>query len=349
MPSLIAVASGFPEHVYSQQELSAALREVWEEQGLDVTIFDRVQKNVAVESRHLTLPLERYRALSFEQANQAWQSEALRLGERILNQLLEHSGLPASEISLLATTTVTGLSVPSLEARLMNRIAFSPRTKRLPLFGLGCLAGTAGVARLHDYLLGQPKEAAILLSVELCSLTLQLQDLSMANLISSGLFGDGAAAVLMVGDQHPLASSSPRTRASRSLFFPDSEDVMGWKITNQGLQIVLGPGVPEYARRIRPTLETFLQEHSVRVAEVDFWLTHPGGPKVIQALEQTLELGEGALDHVRDHLRRYGNLSSTSVLLLLEEALQANWSGRQGVMLSMGPAFSAEMLLLQGA
>ncbi len=346
MPRILAVASGFPEHYYTQQQLSAALREVWQQQQLDVAVFDRVQKSVTVSGRHLALPMDRYRALDFEAANQAWLETALSLGEQVLGRLFAQSGMAPDEVSLFASTTVTGIAVPSLEARLMNRLAFRPDTKRMPLFGLGCLAGTAGVARLHDYLLGHPRDAAILLSVELCSLTLQLGDLSVANLISSGLFGDGAAAVLMVGDEHPLAAG-PETVASRSWFFPDSEGVMGWDITNRGLKIVLSPGVPEYARQVRPIADQLLSEQGLTLADIGAWVTHPGGPKVIDALEDAFALPSGTLDHVRQNLQQNGNLSSSSVLLLLEQALQTPPSTPHGLMLSMGPAFSAELLLLR--
>ncbi len=347
MPHVLAVASGFPEHYYTQEQLSAALREVWQQQQLEVTVFDRVQKSVTVSGRHLALPMERYRTLDFEAANRAWLETALSLGEQVLTQLFDRSGVAPEEVSLFASTTVTGIAVPSLEARLMNRLAFRPDTKRMPLFGLGCLAGTAGVARLHDYLVGHPREAAVLLSVELCSLTLQLGDLSVANLISSGLFGDGAAAVLMVGDEHPLAAG-PATVASQSCFFPDSESVMGWEVTNRGLKIVLSPGVPEYARQVRPFAEQLLQTQGLTLADIHAWVTHPGGPKVIDALEESFTLPPGTLDHVRRSLNQHGNLSSSSVLLLLEQALSAPPPApAHGLMLSMGPAFSAELLLLR--
>src|SRR5690606_29128032 len=145
----------------------------------------------------------------------------------------------ASDVSLLATTTVTGIAVPSIDARLMNRLPFAPTLKRLPLFGLGCVGGAAGLARVSEYLRGHPREAAILLSVELCSLTFQLEDVSVANLVSTGLFGDGAAAVLLVGAHHPLADRTPRPTvlASRSAFFPDTERVMGWDVVDAGFKV----------------------------------------------------------------------------------------------------------------
>ena len=200
MPRILALAHAFPPYYCSQDELSSALRIAWQDQGLDVAIFDRLQRNVQVQRRYLARPLEEYHHFnSFTQTNQIWQEEALHLGEQVVRQVLDQAQLAADQVQLLMSTTVTGIAVPSLEARLMNRLPFAPTTRRIPLFGLGCLAGTAGIARCADYLQAYPTHAALLLSVELCSLTLQKQDLSVANLIASGLFGDGAATALLVG------------------------------------------------------------------------------------------------------------------------------------------------------
>ncbi|MGA1152167.1 MAG: type III polyketide synthase, partial [bacterium] len=259
--------------------------------------------------------------------------------------------LAADQVQLLMSTTVTGIAVPSLEARLMNQLPFAPTTRRIPLFGLGCLAGTAGIARCADYLRAYPTHAALLLSVELCSLTLQKQDLSVANLIASGLFGDGAAAALLVGDEHPLASAAPvGVLDSCSVFFPDSEEVMGWEVSASGLKIVLSPGVPHYTREALPgPLKDFLAQHNLKLGEIRHWVSHPGGPKVIDALEEGLALPAGTLNRTRQSLAEIGNLSSTSVLIILEEWLRDRIAepGDWGMMLSMGPGFCAEAALLR--
>jgi alkylresorcinol/alkylpyrone synthase len=351
MPRILELAHAFPPHYCSQDELSSALRIAWQNQGLDLTIFDRLQRNVQVQSRYLARPLEEYHHYtSFTQTNQIWQEEALRLGEQVVQQVLDRAQLPADRVQLLMSTTVTGIAVPSLEARLMNRLPFSPTTRRVPLFGLGCLAGTAGIARCADYLRAYPTHAALLLSVELCSLTLQKQDLSVANLIASGLFGDGAAAALLVGDEHPLATAAPvSVLDSCAIFFPDSEEVMGWKVSASGLRIILSPGVPRYTREALPgPLKDFLAQHNLKLSDIRHWISHPGGPKVIDALEEGLALPVGMLDRTRQSLAEIGNLSSTSVLIILEEWLrdQVAESGEWGMMLSMGPGFCAEAALL---
>ena len=352
MPRILALTHAFPPHYYSQDELSSALRIAWQDQRLDVAIFDRLQRNVQVQGRYLARPLEEYHHFkSFTQTNQIWQEEALHLSEQVVQQVLDQAQLEADQVQLLMSTTVTGIAVPSLEARLMNRLPFTLTTRRVPLFGLGCLAGTAGIARCADYLRAYPTHAALLLSVELCSLTLQKQDLSVANLIASGLFGDGAAAALLVGDKHPLAPAAPvGVLDSCSVFFPDSEDVMGWKISESGLKIVLSPGVPHYTREMLPEpLKDFLTQHNLEFGDIRHWVSHPGGPKVIDALEDGLALPAGTLNRTRQSLAEIGNLSSTSVLIILEEWLRDRIAepGDWGMMLSMGPGFCAEAALLR--
>ena len=352
MASIVATATGFPSHYYSQDEMIGALRRFWAARHSNLDRLERLHRHMMVEGRHLALPIEAYPQLSgFGESNHAWIKVALDLGETTLCALLERAGIGADDVSQLTFTTVTGIAVPSIDARLMNRIPFSRHLKRLPVFGLGCLGGVAGVARVADYLRGHPDEAAILLSIELCSLTLQPDDVSIANIVSSGLFGDGAAAVLIVGEAHPLAQPGrPRVIDSRSIFFPDTERVMGWDIGDRGFKVVLSADVPDIARtRLRPAIETFLADHRLSIDDIDRWMAHPGGPKVTQAIEDGLGLSRSALRLSRESLARVGNVSSASVLFILHETLAGNQPpvGAHGLMIAMGPAFCAELVLLQ--
>lgn len=352
MPHIVATATGLPDHYYSQDDLIAAFRELWKERHFNLDRIEQFHRNVLVGGRYLALKMEEYFALrGFEDSNAAWTRVALELGERVVRDLLHKAGLAAGDVHQFMFTTVTGLAVPSIEARLMNRLPFARSLKRVPLFGLGCLAGAAGVARTFDYLDGHPEEAAILLSVELCSLTLQRDDLSIANIVSSGLFGDGASAVLMVGDRHPLArAGQARAIASRSVFFPDSEAVMGWDIVSTGFKVVLSNDVAAFTRaNLRPGLEEFLAERQLKLSDIKVWIAHPGGPKVIQAMTESLELPADALRLSLESLARVGNLSSSSVLFVLEETLKtvSPPQGTYGLLVAMGPAFSAEAVLLQ--
>lgn len=357
-PSVVATACALPEHRYDQRDLARIAERTLPAGTVRPGAIERFFQRVGVGSRHLALAPEQYGALSgLGDRNDAWIRNALALGERAVRGALDEAGLEPGDIGLIASTTVTGIAVPSIEARLMNRLPFAEDTVRMPLFGLGCLGGAAGISRVADYLRAYPDRAALLLSVELCSLTFQPADASIANLVSTGLFGDGAACVVMVGAHHPLAERAqgeraavPRVIASRSAFFRDTERVMGWDVVDSGFKVVLSPDVPGVVREHVPgQLAHFLADHGLSRADVGAWVIHPGGPKVIDAMEECLDLGRGGLAATRESLDSIGNLSSASVLFLLDEHRRARAPapGTYGVLMAMGPAFCAELVLLR--
>jgi alkylresorcinol/alkylpyrone synthase len=353
MSHIVATQTAFPENYCTQSEIIASMGELCRRQAQEAELpkITRLFEAVGVRGRHLCLPLVEYlEPRSFGARNDLYLKHAVDLGERAIRELLSRAELAPGEVRLLVTTTVTGLAVPSLDARLMNRIGFRPDLKRTPLFGLGCVGGAAGIARVHDYLRGHPDEAAVLLSVELCSLTQQASDMSTANVIASGLFGDGAAAVLMVGAKHRLAHGrKPRVVASRSAFFPETERVMGWDVVDSGMKIVLGKGVPELARTALPTvIGEFLRDHGLAIPDVAAWIAHPGGPAVIDGVQHALGLPDSALAVTRGSLANIGNLSSSSVLVVLQETLQGRKfaTGDRALLFAMGPGFCAELVLL---
>jgi alkylresorcinol/alkylpyrone synthase len=350
-PAHIAgVATALPPHRYGQEELASVARALMPTLSLDEDALCRFFRRVGVQQRYLALPAREYARLSgFGSRNDAWQRVALELGEHAVRRALDRARVDSGDVGMFMTTTITGLAVPSLEARLMNRIAFQPSTKRVPLFGLGCLAGVAGLARAAEYLLAFPREAVVFLSVELCSLTVQRDDVSVANMISMGLFGDGAAAVVLVGAEHPSASLGPQVVGSRSAFFPATERTMGWDIVDDGFKIVLGPEVPKLAKERVPVLvDGLLAEHGLVRDDVGAWLAHPGGPAVIAAMQSGLSLPASALDRTRRSLADVGNLSSASALFILEGYLRESPRPKgAALLLAMGPAFCAEGVLLQ--
>lgn len=349
LATVAAVGEAFPPHFYGQDELLAALRTHWAEAHHNLERLASLHHNVLVGGRHLALPLAAYADLhDFGMANDAWIRVAQDIGEEAVRRALARAGVGVEEVAALYTVTVTGIATPSLDARLVNRLGLDPAVKRVPIFGLGCVAGAAGVARVADYLHAFPEQVAVLLSVELCSLTLQRHDLSVPNLIASGLFGDGAAAVVLAGRERRLAG--PRVVATRSVFYPDTERVMGWDVTAAGFKIVLSAEVPEVvARHLRHDVDAFLAEHGLARRDIAVWAAHPGGPKVLQAMEEALELRGGELAAAWRSLREVGNLSSTSVLLVLQDALARSDvpPGAWGMMVAMGPGFCSELVLLQ--
>src|SRR6202140_5475547 len=240
---ICGVASAFPKNYYSQDIIREALKSRWSGKLERPQILDRLHSSVGVQGRYLALPIAAYEELStWGKANDAWIQAAEELGEQALCRALTHAGLATSDLGAVFFVSVTGVASPSIEGRLINRMGLSPNIKRIPIFGLGCVAGAAGIARAADYVRAFPDQAAALVSVELCSLTLQREDLSVANLISTGLFGDGAAAVILGGAEFESSGpeiSGPKILATRSVFYPGTEEMMGWNISEKGFRILL--------------------------------------------------------------------------------------------------------------
>ncbi len=346
---IAGVAGAFPRHYYRQEEIAAALKRHWADRLDNPKLLDRLLTRVGVEGRHLALPIEKYDELTtWGKANDAWTEVAEDLAEQALCRSLTRAGLAEADVDAIFFVSVTGIASPSIEARLINRMHLRPNVKRIPIFGLGCVAGAAGIARAADYVRAYPGQVAALISVELCSLTWQRGDLSVANLISSGLFGDGSAAVIVCGEERQ--GGGPRILAARSSFYRGTEDVMGWDISDTGFKIILSTEVPNMVRKhLAHDIDAFLAEYDLGRDDIDTWIMHTGGPKVLEATAEALCLPKGALDVSWRSLRRVGNLSSTSVLLVLEEFMNRRRPapGSYSILAAMGPGFCAELVLLR--
>jgi alkylresorcinol/alkylpyrone synthase len=315
-----------------------------------------LHRNIGVEGRYLALPVQAYPKLSsWGEVNDRWIEVAVDLGQQAICRALTYAGLAPRDLGAFFFTSVTGIASPSIDAMLINRMGLSTEIRRVPMFGLGCVAGAAGTARAADYVKAYPKQMAIVLAVELCSLTVQKEDLSPANLISSGLFGDGAAAVIVAGEECSALEldsepRGPRILGTRSVFYPKTEAMMGWRISEKGFRIVLSPQVPELVRtHIGHDVDDFLAEHGHTRKDVGSWVLHTGGPKVLEAMQDALDLKDGQLEASWESLKKMGNLSSASVLIVLEETMKRRRPapGTLGVMAAMGPGFCSELLLLQ--
>ncbi|KAA2261425.1 type III polyketide synthase [Solihabitans fulvus] len=351
MTTVAAVRGVLPPHRYPQQRLTELFAELCLPANGSRAVLARLHTSARVATRHLALPIERYADLDgFTEANDAFLSVGVELGCAAVLGALADAGLDAADVDLVMSTTVTGVAAPSLEARIAARIGMRPDVKRVPLWGLGCLAGVAGVARLHDFLRGWPNAVAVLVSVELCSLTVQRGDPSVANMVASGLFGDGAAAVVAVGAQHPRAGGGPMVVDTLSHLYENSERAMGWDVGDTGLKIVLGAEVPDLVRTyLADDVKQLLSRHGLAVGDIARWISHPGGPKVIEAIQSVLGLDDDDLAMTWRSLNRIGNLSSASVLHVFADTLAERPAaeGEWGVLLAMGPGFCCELVLLR--
>ena len=401
MTQIVAVRSAFPAHRHVQSDITQAVASLAgmgpagaggpagpgvagiagaadSSAGTQRALLDRLHANAGVDTRHTVLPLADYGALG-SAPNDRYIEEATALGERALRAALAASGLAPGDLDLLIVTSVTGVAVPSIDALLMPRLGLRADVKRLPVFGLGCVAGAAGLARLHDYLLGWPGDAAALLAVELCSLSLPRPSapratLTTADLVASALFGDGAVALVATGTRPPrrprrrssrLTRPSqpspvpspapqpprlPRVVATKSEVYPDSEDALGWRLGADGFRIVLTAELAEVVeRRLGGSVTGFLAGHGLTIDDIATWICHPGGPKVLDAAQRALKLPAAALASSRRSLAQAGNMSSASVLHILELTVtdDAPAAGSFGMMIGLGPGVSAELILLR--
>jgi alkylresorcinol/alkylpyrone synthase len=384
MTQILAVRSAFPAYRHPQAEITRAVASL---AGMGPAgagapggpgaaartqraLLERLHANAGVDTRHTVFPLPEYGALGAT-PNDRYIEEATALGERALRAALAESGLAPADLDLLIVTSVTGVAVPSIDALLMPRLGLRADLKRLPVFGLGCVAGAAGLARLHDYLLGWPGHAAALLAVELCSMSLPLASVTTADLVASALFGDGAVALVATGTRAPRRPRHrpsrqagisqtpegtprpprlPRVVATRSEVYPDSEDALGWRLGPDGFRIVLTAELSEVVeRRLSGSVTGFLAGHGLTIDDITTWICHPGGPKVLDAAQRALKLPADALASSRRSLAQAGNMSSASVLHILELAVadDAPAPGSFGMMIGLGPGVSAELVLLQ--
>jgi len=351
---IASAASAFPKHYYTQKVLLDRLQDYWGDQLKNPLLLARLHRNVTVDGRYLAIPAEQYVDIkTWGQANDIWIKVAQELGEQALCLALHKAGLQPRDLGALLFTTVTGVASPSIDALLINRIGLPKNIRRTPIFGLGCVAGAAGIARASDYVRAYPTQAAALVSVELCSLTLQREDLSVANLISSGLFADGAAAVIVTGPEFESAGpeiSGPTILATRSVFYPSTEEMMGWNISEKGFRIILSTEVPTLIREnLGRDVDAFLADNGHQRSDLKSFVLHTGGPKVLDASADALGLHNGQLDASWDCLRKVGNLSSASVLVVLEDVMKNRRPepGTLGLLAAMGPGFCSELLLLR--
>ena len=372
-PSILATAVALPEYAYTQEQVCGYVRAWLAHDPEKAAKAEAILRNAEVARRHTVRPAEWYLAhTSVSERSAVYREEMVRLCEAAARQALELAGVTAGEIGLIVSTSCTGVMIPPVESHLMNRMPFRPTTRRMPLTELGCVAGATAVSLAAQYLAAQPDSAVLIVCAELASLTAQMEDFSLTNIVAAAIFGDGAAATVLAGPRHPRAGGNgengragatdgkglgaangrlhPRILAGRGVQFPDTLEMMGFHNTDSGLKIFLSPRVPRFVREELPRyLLPFLAEQGVTLAELRHFLFHPGGRKVLEGLQRELALTREQTRLSWDVLREHGNLSSATVLFLLHrfEREVRPEPGDLGLMMAVGPGFSCELVLLQ--
>ncbi len=346
---IVSVARALPDNVYRQEDITNALKDYWGDKLEQPASLEKLHSRVGVSQRHLAFSFaEYYKLRTFGESNRAWFEVGAELGASAIDAALERAHLARHDIDALYVVSITGVASPSLDARMINRLQLRPDVKRTPIFGLGCVGGAVGLTRAADYVRAYPEQIAVLLSVELCSLTIRRDDLSTVNLIATGLFGDGALAAVVGGNRR--VNGGAEIVAQRSVFYGDTEDIMGWDISEKGFGVVLSKKLPALIKsHLGADVDAFLADNGLTRRDIGSWVIHPGGPKVLQAVEEALGLYEGELRLSWQCLDRVGNLSSASVLCVLEEVMTRYRPapGTVGLVSAMGPGFCSELILLR--
>ncbi len=340
-----AVANAVPEFVLQQSDVVAGAAEIFAPDVPDFDRFTPVYANAGVATRYSCVPIEWYgRSHSFTERNDLYIENAVRLLERVAGSLLAQSALTTDDIDTLVVVSTTGMATPSLDALLIERMGLRRDVERLPVFGVGCAGGVSGLARAAQLALSRPGSRVMLLVVELCGLTFQVNNTSKSNIISTALFGDGAAGALV-----ECGGTGPTILDWAEHTWPNSLDVMGWAFSNDGFGVQLSRDVPRFIRENLPApAAAFLARHGLTVSDIERHICHPGGAKVLDALEEVLGLAPGALTISRAVMRDYGNMSAATALFVLKETLAEAPTGYL-LMSALGPGFTASFALLDAA
>jgi alkylresorcinol/alkylpyrone synthase len=364
MAEILSLERYLPPHRYDQEVVAGWVRE-WLHEPPDPDPGGRrtapaaarllsVYAAAGVRSRASVVPIEEvFLPADFETRNRRYREIACRAGAEVARRALEASGLPPAAIGMVVSVSCTGFMIPAVDAYVANALGLGPRLVRLPVTEAGCAGGVVGLARAADFLSAHPGQAALVLALEFSSLTFQRWDRSPTNVVSTAIFGDGGAAAVLVGDRHPGAGSGlVRLRGTESLFFPGTTHLMGFDLRNTGLQIVLDKGLAPFVRReILPAVDGFLARRGLTRTDVSRFVLHPGGRRVIEVMAERLGLGPGDLAATEAVLAEHGNMSSVTVLFVLDEILRRSRpaGGALGLLGAFGPGFGAELALLEFA
>jgi alkylresorcinol/alkylpyrone synthase len=348
-PLIVAAAHAAPAHDISQDFVKAAAAQEFAGKIDDLEKILAIFDHSRIRQRQFVRPPDWYRQPhTWAERNRIYQEEGLELMVQAAQSCLDSAGCRPQDVDQIIFVSSTGFATPTLDAYLVNRLGFKSSVSRLPVWGLGCAAGAAGISRAADYCLARPRSRSLLVALEICSLAFMAGDLSKKNLVATSLFGDGAGAVLLAGAETGL--SGPRVRASFSHLFPDSYRIMGWDFLDEGMQLVLSPRLPAIvSQNLAPLVSSFLAQNGLQISDMRHYFTHPGGARVVDAYREALHLAEPDMALTEEVLSRHGNISSVSVLAVLEKWFRKNARPEPGfgLLSAFGPGFSAELVLLE--
>jgi alkylresorcinol/alkylpyrone synthase len=352
--TLLSIERFLPPFRYRQEQITEWVRDWLQEAGdASAQRLLSVYESAGVKARAGVVPIEEaFHPGDFETQNDRYRAIARDVGIELACRSLRAAGLEPGDVDLIVSVSCTGFIIPALDAYVADALKMGPRLVRLPITESGCAGGVVGLARAADFLRAHPEKAALVLAVEFSSLTFQRWDHSATNVVSTAIFGDGGAAAVLVGSEHPLARGGGRLRIvdSDSVFYPGTLHLMGFHLRNQGLQIVLDPGLAPFVRReVVKTVDAFLQRRGLRREDVARWILHPGGRRIIDVMSAELGLKPGDLEATETVLAEHGNMSSVTVLFVLDEVLRRHHpgAGSRGVLGAFGPGFGAELALLE--
>lgn len=343
------VTENAPYHV-DQKEIVGVVRNLFGGHYDDIERLLKVFGNGQIEGRYFAAPLdwfEEERGLA--EKNRLYVEEAVKMGSSAVARCLEEAQVGKEDVDAFIFVSSSGMSTPTIDARIMNVLQMPQHVKRIPLWGLGCAGGASGISRADDYCRAYPEAVVVVLCLELCSLTFQRSDRSKSNLIGTSLFADGAACALVTGDKVSLPGEGFHIKDTQSTLMRDSEDVMGWDVKDEGLHVVFSRDIPKIIEKwLKPNVDRFLEKVSRTSADITHFIAHPGGKKVLSAYEKSLGLTADKTDISRAVLAKYGNMSSPTVLYVLKDFMEKKpRQGEEGLLTALGPGFSSEMLWLE--
>ncbi len=360
MPVIISVAEVIPPFEIKQDQAMELARELFADSFKDIERLLKAFQNGQIEKRHFVNNINWFRMdHSFEEKNKSYTESAVILGAEAIKKCLHNTtfltkNIPYEEIDAIFFISSSGIATPSIEARIMNLLPFRPHTKRVPIWGLGCAGGAAGLSRAFEYCLAFPEAKVLVLSVELCSLTFQRNDTSKSNLIGTSLFADGIACALVCGDKVKVNDfrqkpTSPFIITTQASLMPNSLDVMGWDIKNSGLFVVFSRDIPQIIKEwLKPNVTKFLFENNLNLHQIDYFIAHPGGKKVLEAYTASLNIPTSMTEIALEVLRKFGNMSSATILYVMKRYLELDINeGAYGLCAALGPGFSSELILLR--